>query len=385
MTSYERVKMTLAHKEPDVVPFDLGASGVTTINVNTLRQLRSYFGLSNEHTRVIDTVNQTAAVDDDLIAVMGIDVKPVEPCPPNNKGLAREVWQEGDNRLLTDEFGITWRMPKGGHYFDLYRHPLADVEEPEEVTAFPWPKGDDPGRFVGMREKIRHIVHQEKKAFMLGRMNAGMWESAMWMTGYEKFFCDMLLNPSLVHAIMERFLQVKMEYWGRALEEGGEDVLVCSLADDLGTQTSLLVSLDSYRELIWPYHKRLITFIRSKAKCDVHIFFHCDGACSEAIPLLIEAGVDVLNPVQVNCVGMDTKKLKKEFGQDISFWGALCDTQKVLPYGTPEEVREETKRRIDDLAPGGGWVAAPIHNIQPFVPVENIIAMWETLKEYGKK
>ena len=148
---------------------------------------------------------------------------------------------------------------------------------------------------------------------MLGRMNAGMWESAMWMTGYEKFFCDMLLNPSLVHAIMERFLQVKMEYWGRALEEGGEDVLVCSLADDLGTQTSLLVSLDSYRELIWPYHKRLITFIRSKAKCDVHIFFHCDGACSEAIPLLIEAGVDVLNPVQVNCVGMDTKKLKKEF------------------------------------------------------------------------
>ncbi|MEG2842141.1 MAG: hypothetical protein RR900_01525, partial [Ruthenibacterium sp.] len=228
MTSYERVKMALNHQEPDRVPFDLGASGVTTINVNALKELRSYFGLNNDNVKVTDIINQTATVDDDLIEVMKIDVKPVDPLPPQTPGLSKPVWQEGTNHLIQDEFGIIWRMPPNGHYFDLHQHPLAQAEEPEEIDAYPWPKGNDPSRFIGMQDKVKHIVHEEKKAFMLGRMSAGMWENAMWMTGYEKFFCDMIVNEPLVHRIMEHFTQLKMDYWEKALEAAGKDVLVCS-------------------------------------------------------------------------------------------------------------------------------------------------------------
>ena len=184
--------------------------------------------------------------------------------------------------------------------------------------------------------------------------------------------------------MMEKFLEIKMRYWKKALEAVGKNVMIVSTADDLGTQNSLLVSLDLYKELIWPYHKSLFTFIKKQAQSKVYIFFHSCGAVREAIPLLIEAGVDILNPVQVNCAGMqDTKALKQDFGDVLTFWGGSCDTQHVLPFGTPEQVRDETKRRIDDLAPGGGFVFAPIHVIQGEVPPQNILAWWETLKEYG--
>lgn len=203
------------------------------------------------------------------------------------------------------------------------------------------------------------------------------------MTGHEKFFSDMLLNPKVVQAIMDKFLEIKMKYWEKALETVGENVLIISTADDLGAQESLLVSLELYKKLVWPYHKKLFSFIKEKAKSRVYIFFHCDGAIKEAIPLLIEAGVDILNPVQVSCRGMETKTLKKEFGDDLTFWGGSCDNN-ILTFGTPEEVREETKKRIYDLADGGGFIFAPIHIIQSVVPVENIISWWETLQELGK-
>ena len=163
----------------------------------------------------------------------------------------------------------------------------------------------------------------------------------------------------------------------------GENVMIISTADDLGTKDGLLVSLELYKELIWPYHKKLFEFIKKKAKSKVYIFFHNDGAVKETIPLLIEAGIDILNPVQVNCKGMeDTASLKKEFGKDLTFWGGSCDNA-ILAFGSPEAVREETKRRINDLAPGGGFIFAPIHIIQSVVPVKNLIAWWETFQEYS--
>ena len=143
-----------------------------------------------------------------------------------------------------------------------------------------------------------------------------------------------------------------------------------------------------YKSLIWPYHKRLFEFLKSKARGDtrVYIFFHNDGAIYETLPLLVEAGIDIINPWQVNCKGMDdTKKFKREWCKDLTVWGGSCDTQRVLPFGTPQEVRDETRRRIEDMAPGGGFVFAPIHVIQAGVPPENIMAWWDTLQEYGYK
>ncbi|MBK8050670.1 MAG: hypothetical protein IPK16_28335 [Anaerolineales bacterium] len=277
-------------------------------------------------------------------------------------------------------------MPaEGGHYYDLYHSPLARAETVQDVERFPWPDPYDAQRYVGMRVAADHVVHGEQKAFILERMSSGMWEHAMWMRGYEQFFVDMATNPSMVHAIMSKILEIKMAYWGTALDQMGDYPIIVSEADDLGGQRSLLVSLGMYKELIWPYHKRLFEFIKRRAKRKAYIFFHNDGAIYPTLPLLIEAGVDIINPWQVNCAGMDdTAKFKREFGRDLTVWGGSCDTQRVLPFGTPDEVRSETRRRIEDLAPGGGFIFAPIHVIQSEVPTENIVAWWETWQEYGK-
>jgi len=383
-TSYERVRLALEHKEPDRVPLDVGGTMVTGMNVKAMQALRSRLGLEGDAI-IQDKITQMAATQDDLIEKLGIDVKNVPPKPASRPGLARHLGPKNGYDHLIDEFGMGWRMPlKGGHYYDLYYSPLAEARTVREVEDYPWPDPLDEARFAGMKEAADRVVFEQKKAYVLGRMSSGMWEHAMWMRGYENFYMDMASNRKMVHAIMNKILEIKMQYWARALETVGENVMVVSCADDLGHQNGLLVSLDMYKKLIWPYHKKLFSFIKKKAKSKVYIFFHNDGAIYETLPLLIEAGVDIINPWQVNCRSMDdTARFKRQFGNDLTVWGGSCDTQRVLPYGTPQQVRDETRRRIEDLAPGGGFIFAPIHVIQSGVPVENILAWWQTLQQYG--
>jgi uroporphyrinogen decarboxylase len=383
-TSNERLRSTLDRREPDRIPFDLGGCEVTGINIHALNRLRKLLGLSGE-AKVLDQVTQTGETGDDVRDRLKVDVKNVRPLPPSNVGPVRDLGLVDDHYRLIDEFGMGWQMPKdGGHYYDLYHSPLANAETIQEIERYPWPDPLDAARFENLTERVDKVVQKEKRGLVLGRMSSGMWEHAMWMTGYEKFLTDMALNPTLVHAIMNKELELKVKYWGRILELVQDQTVVISTADDLGAQNGLLVSLEMYRNLIWPYHKKLFEFIKKKAKARAYIFFHNDGAIYETIPLLIEAGVEILNPWQVNCKGMnDTRKFKREFGRDLTIWGGSCDTQRVLPFGTPQEVREETRRRIEDLAPGGGFVFAPIHIIQSDVPPQNIMAWWETLQRYG--
>ena len=381
-TGASRLAAALAHREPDRVPFDLGGCAVTGINIRALRRLRARLGLPGE-PRLWDPITQLAWTGDDVAEALAVDVKCVAPRPPADPGLYRNEGMVGDSWRITDELGIGWRMPvNGGHYYDLYRHPLADAQTSRDVERHPWPDPADPARFSGMRENARVIVEQEKRGFILERMFAGMWETAMWMTGYEKFFCDMVENEVLVHALMEKMLEITCAYWERALAAAGNQPCVVSTADDLGTQTGLLVSMEMYRKLIYPYHRKLFAFIKKASRGNAFIFFHNDGAIMPTIPLLIDAGVDILNPYQVNCAGMDPARFKREFGRDLTIWGGSC-SPVTLQLGTEEEVREETARRIDDLAPGGGFVFAPIHIIQGDVPAENIMAWRETLARHG--
>ena len=383
-TGYTRLKSALEHKEGDRVPFDLGGTMVSGININALGELRKHLGLDGEG-EVHDTVTQMAKTGEDVSEILKVDVKNVGPKPASGLGLAKYLGLQDGHYRLIDEFGMGWQMPvNGGHYYDLYLSPLRDAMTIDEIENYPWPDPLDDGRYVGMKEEADRVVFEEKKGYVLGRMSSGMWEHAMWMRGYEQFYMDMVMDEKIVHAIMSKILEIKMEYWGKALETVGENVMVISCADDLGAQDNLLISLDMYKKLIWPYHKKLFEFIKKQAKGKVYIFFHNDGAIYETLPLLIEAGVDIMNPWQVNCKGMDdTAKFKREFGKDLTIWGGSCDTQEVLPFGTPQEVRDETRRRIEDLAPGGGFIFAPIHVIQGHVPPENIMAWWETLQEYG--
>lgn len=385
MTSFDRVLRALRHKEPDRVPFDLGATGVTGINIIALKHLHTLLGLPNSEISICSQVSQTGNIEEKLADQLNIDIRMISPNPAEKPGLTKPISEENNDYKLVDELGIEWRMPKNtGHYFDLYASPLQYCEKVEDVDAYPWPIYNGPERYQGMQDTIQDVVERQQRAFVVDRSFSGMWETALWMRGYEEYYCDMLMNKPVAHRIMEQLLERKMQYWEHVLEAVGNRPMILSMADDLGQQNGLLISLELYKEMVWNYHKRLIDFVRSKAQGEVFVFFHNDGACAPTIPLLIDAGVDILNPVQVNCKGMDTKWLKREYGSDVTFWGALCDSQSVLPYGTPSEVREETKRRINDMMSGGGFIAAPIHNIQSDVPAKNIIAMWETLMKFGK-
>jgi uroporphyrinogen decarboxylase len=181
--------------------------------------------------------------------------------------------------------------------------------------------------------------------------------------------------------MMDKVLELKWAYWGKCLEILGDTADVVQEADDFAGQHGLLISPRTYRNLVKPRHKELFDFIHKRTKAKV--FFHSCGSVRPVIPDLIEIGVDILNPVQVSAAGMDSAELKREYGKDLTFWGGGIDTQNVLGTGTPQQVREEVRRRVEDLMPGGGFVFAAVHNIQGNVPPENIVAMWEALQEYG--
>jgi uroporphyrinogen decarboxylase len=263
----------------------------------------------------------------------------------------------GDSTYFYDEWGIGGRMPKDrGIYYDMFDHPLAGDITVEAIADLRGPDPLDPNRFVGMREAARRVAEEEKRAVVVTQMTAGVVEIAAWTRGYEDFYVDLAINHQFIGKLMD-------------------------LGDDFAGQDRLLMSPKTWRNLIKPRLKELFDFLHSKSQSK--LFLHSCGSVREVIPDLIEIGLDILNPVQVSAVGMDSAELKREFGKDLVFWGGGVDTQRVLPYGTPEDVRAEVRRRLEELMPGGGFVFNPVHNIQGDVPTENLVTMWETLREYG--
>jgi uroporphyrinogen decarboxylase len=213
----------------------------------------------------------------------------------------------------------------------------------------------------------------------IGSICGGLTEGLFKLRGFEDGYMDLAGDPVLARRIMERILEVKIGYWERALPLVGAFADVIVEADDLGGQDRTLFAPRTYRELVKPLHRELFAWLH--AHTDAKVFLHTCGAVRELIPDLIEIGVDILNPVQVSAVGMDSAELKRDFGRDMVFWGGGVDTQRVLGQGTPDEVRAEVLRRVGDLAAGGGFVFAAVHNVQPNVPAPNIVAMRDALRE----
>jgi uroporphyrinogen decarboxylase len=313
---------------------------------------------------------------------MEVDVYGLNPGPAS--GWVAHRWTEGGYDKLVDEWGIEWWKPiRDGLYFDMRRHPLADIESVHDLEKYKFPDPLSPGRFAHLAENADQLMNKRQLAYILGRNAPGIFEVALWVRGFEAFYCDMIANPPLAEALMDIVCENKMKYWQRALELVGENVMMISEADDLAGQDCLLISPELYRKLIKPRHQRLFSFIKKNARTNVKIFYHCCGDIAPLIPDLIESGIDILNPVQVSAPHMNTRELKRLYGKDLTFYGGGVDTQRVLPLGTPQQVREEVRRRIEDLAPGGGFIFNTVHNIQADVPPENIMAMRETLSEYG--
>lgn len=380
-TSRKRVLTALNHQEPDRVPLDLGGTIVTGIHEVAYRRLLKHLQLESLELEIEDPVQQLARVHPEVKQRLKVDVAGI--APGKGRGRAIKSWSEDGYDKVVDEWGIEWWKPKeGGFYYDIRGNPLAEINTVEELRRHDFPDPLTPARYEGMVERANEL-NQMQVASVLGRSAPGMFEIALWTRGFENFLCDMLANVTLAEALLDTVLEIKMKYWEKALDLLGAKVNIVTEADDLAGQNRCLIDPALYRKLIKPRHTRLFAHIRKKAQGPVKIFYHSCGAVSELIPDLIESGIDILNPVQVSAAGMDTKELKRRFGKEITFWGGGVDTQEVLPHGTPQQVRDEVKRRIDDLAPGGGFVFATVHNIQADVPPENIMAMWETLQEFG--
>jgi len=310
-----------------------------------------------------------AAVDEVVLKKIGVDVRAVGLDKPSNWKL--DIKENQDYYWFYDEWQRKYQMPKsGGHYYDIVEFPLAK----EDFENYQWPDPMDPNRFSGLVEKAQAFQEKTGAALVAPEYLANQ--------GFSKWVMMLAAEPSRVEKFLDQLLEFKMKFWDAYLSKVGDKIDVACEADDLGTQRGTWISKDMYRKYIKPRQSKLYSFIKKKA--DVKVFLHSCGSVYDFIPDLIETGVDILNPVQVSAANMDTKLLKKEFGSDLVFWGGGINTQGVLPYGTTKEVEEDVKRRIDDLAPGGGFIFATVHNIQSDVPPENIVAMLETLERYGK-
>jgi len=400
MNHRQRVLTALRHEEPDRVPIDLGGTMDSTIMAVPYQALRKHLGLGPGRTRVADVYQHTALVEEDVRRALGVDVMfvPDEPnewragslpdgSPAEFPARFRPQLQDDGSQVAFDAAGnVVLRMPRGGHYFDPVHSPLADatgVRDIEKhlvaIESYDKPPHLDKS-YEELAEKAR-ALREETDYLLVGFFGGHIFQSSQSLRGWETFLMDLLTNRKFAEALMDQLAEANMRRFERYAATVGPYVDVVQFEDDLGMQDRPLLRPDLYRGVVKPYHAKLFRFVKSK--CDAYLLLHTDGAVAPFIPDFIEMGVDVLNPVQVSAAGMDTKALKREFGRDITFWGGGCDSQAVLPFGTPEEVADEVKRRVDDLAPGGGFVFGPIHNVQTGVPPENVVAMFETAREHG--
>lgn len=374
MSSKERLRISLAHKEPDRVPIDFGGlqSG---IHVHAYKNLLDYLGKKSV-IKILDINQQIVEIDEDILEKFNIDTRYIHFSEYNPNGI--EIKKRKSDEFYTDVRGVVWRKPKGGYYFDLYDSPFKNANI-EDLETYNWNKIFEPIKFDWLDKKMRSVRSQDT-GFALVTNFQGIVEGAWELRGIENSLIDIVINRKFVEILFDNILKVKKEIYGRFLDVTGCCLDLVKISEDLGIQTGLLVSLDCYKEVIKPYQIELVNFI--KTLTDAKVAIHTDGGVKPLISELIEVGFDVLNPVQVSAYGMDTSELKKNFGRRISFWGGI-DTHKVLPFGKQEDVKEEVRRRISDLAPGGGYILASVHNIQPEVPPENIFTMFEAAKEYG--
>ncbi len=378
MTSRERVIATLEGEVPDRIPFDLGSSFVTGITRIAYENLSNCMGRKANETELCDVIQQLAVVDEGLLNELEVDVRGLIP----NMVRKRPVLEEGEDcDVFTDEWGVHWKKPKdGGLYFDLVKSPLSGELTEDDIERHPWPDPQAPALFDGLREKALKY-YEDGYAVILESLCAGIFEMSCRIRGYEQFYEDLLIQPELACRLMDKLVECKISFYEKAAELFGETIQFIREGDDIGSQESLLISPALYRNYLKPRHERLFKAQKEIFPAPFYVFFHSDGAIYELIPDFIEAGLEVLNPVQVTGSGMSLTRLKTEFGKKISFWGGGVDTQHVLPRLTPAEVKKDVRERIEALALGGGYIFGAIHNILGDVPPENILAMWEAFRE----
>ncbi len=418
MTSKERVLAALSHREPDAVPVDFGSTAVTGIHVNAVAGLREHYGLEKRPVKVYEPYQMLGQIDEDLKSIMGIDVDGV-PAPETLFGFRNEDWKpyrldSGLEVLVSDHFRTTkdergdtliypkgdtsalpsGRMPKDGFFFDT----IVRQEPIDEARLDP---ADNLEEFGPVSERdLEYFASAAKRAAVTGRAvmatfgGTGLGDIALVPAPFlqhpkgirdiEEWYISTATRQDYVHRVFEKQTEIALANLARIKEAVGglvDAVFVCGT--DLGTQQSQFCSIETFRKLYFPYYKLVNDWIHKNTGWKT--FKHSCGAVEPFIEPFIEAGFDILNPVQVTAAGMDAAFLKKRYGERIVFWGGGVDTQTTFAFGAPEEVREQVLRRMEILAPGGGFIFNAVHNIQANTPIPNIAAMIDAVKEFNKK
>ena len=383
LTSRQRVLAALEHRQPDRVPRDLGGTTATGINIVAYRNLVRHMGLDEEPTLFSERV-RLANLSPAVLARFRSDSRPV--MPGGAFGVGEAV---GDGacvvRRARDGYGIVRALPPDecGHWY-VVRSPLCGPRTRADVAAAArgWPDPTDPTVTSGVAERARALHHDTDCAVVLN-LPLGSIHLAQWLRGFEDWLADLVLDPELSIYLLDCLLERWLETAHRLIEAVGDNVDVLFFGEDVALHSGPMVSPDTYVRIIQPYQRRVFRALHDWS--DAKILYHNCGSVIWQIEDMIEMGVDALNPVQVNSRGMDdTAALKRRFGDRIAFWGAI-DTGHALPRGTPEQVRAEVFRRASDLACGGGYVLASVHNIQADVPPENICALWDAADELAQQ
>ncbi|MAG00012.1 MAG: hypothetical protein CL388_02215 [Acidiferrobacteraceae bacterium] len=381
MTSRDRVLTVLNHEEPDRVPIVIGVSNATGIKMQPYQGIKRIAGINAPDKFLYQWPELgTAEVDEATMARLHSDVRGVldlEPVATRRRNQNRAPHDD-----CIDSWGSGQVEVNPGYWFPGI-HPLIDATTIEELENYPhWPDMSDPSRVAHVADDARRLAVQNEYAIMATPWLLFPFERAHAMQGMEAFLLNMAMYPDFARALLEKIAGYCKTLMGRFLDELGDNVDIIKIGDDLGTQESLMISPQMYRDLLMPIHADFIDFI--KARTSAKIFFH---SCGDVFPLIedfIDIGVDILNPIQTSSGKMSNlAALKKRFGRNIVFCGGI-DSHRVLPYGSVEEVRQEVRRVIDLLGPGGGTMIGAVHTVMNDVPPENILAMVDAVEEFGR-
>lgn len=374
MTSKERVKVAIQHKQPDRVPIDLNGTIVTSLTRVAYENLRDYLGMPKDASPVVTHgPMDTIAAAEDLRALYGVDTSSIRLRAP-----ARSKERPMPDGSYYDEYGHRWR--KASYYWDVIEHPLAG-KGIEELGRISWPDERDEGRYAGMEAEAK-ALSAGGKCVVFDIPGLGPFEGACFLQGHDNFCVNLYADPVYAEALLDKVTDSIILFWDEILKRVGPYVDVVAQGDDVGMQNSPFMSPEMYRRFIKPRQKRMWDFIHSKTKAK--IFYHSCGSVYDYIPDFIDAGVDILNPIQRSAAKMDIRVLKREFGSELVFWGGCIDVQQQLPYLSPVEIRDEVARAFEVMMPGGGFVFFASHNIQPDVSPDRIDALFRAAMEWGK-
>ncbi len=381
MTSRERVLTVLGHEVPDRVPIIIGVSNATGIKMAAYQGIKSLAGITAPEEYLYEWPELgTAKIDEETLQRLHCDVRGVLDIHPTET-LERNRKRDPHSSFI-DSWGSGQMEIGPGEWFPGV-HPLSDATSIEDLESYPgWPDMKDPSRIAHVKAAAEELAEQNEYAIMATPWLLFPLERAFAMQGMDIFLLNLAINPDFAIALLEKIASLCKDLMEPFLAELGDQVDIIKIGDDLGTQESLLMSPKMYREILKPIHTDYIDFI--KQRTNAKVFFHTDGDVVPLIPDFIEMGIDILNPVQTSAGKMaDLASLKKEFGKNILFCGGI-DTQRVLPGGTQEEVRQEVKRVIELLGEDGGYMVASVHTIMNDVPPENVLAMVDAVEEFGK-